>query len=98
MSSFAGFIAPTLNDQAREAISRFSIPGNRVCVSSQNLIELWAVCTRPFENNGLGLTPAQADRIVAQVESSVFRLPDSVDVYPVWRRLVVTHSVFRLRV
>jgi predicted nucleic acid-binding protein len=67
--------------------------GNRVCVTSQNLIELWTVSTRPAENNGLGLTPAQADRVVARVENSVFRLPDSDDVYPEWRRLVVTHGV-----
>jgi len=79
--------------QARDAITRFSKEGNRVFVSSQNLIELWAVSTRPVENNGLGLTPAQADRVVARVENSVFRLPDSDDVYPEWRRLVLTHGV-----
>ena len=77
----------------RDAITKFSKGTNRVCVTSQNLIELWAVCTRPLENNGLGLTPAQADRVVARVGRSVFRLPDSDDAYPQWRRLVVTHGV-----
>jgi len=52
--------------QACDAITRFSKYGNRVCVASQNLIELWAV-SRPVQNNGLGLTPAQADRVVARV-------------------------------
>src|SRR5947209_11569267 len=56
--------------QARDAITKLSVVGNRVCLTSQNLIELWAVCTRPAERNGLGLTPAQADRVVALVESS----------------------------
>ena len=79
--------------QARDAIARLSKEGNRVCVTSQNLMELWAVSTRPVENNGLGLTPTQADRVVARVENSVYRLPDSDDVYPEWRRLVVTHGV-----
>ena len=79
--------------QARDAITKFSSAGNRVCVTSQNLVELWAVCTRPIENNGLGLTPAQADRIVGRVEASVFRLPDSDNVYTEWRRLVVAHGV-----
>ena len=78
--------------QARDAITRFSKDGNRVCVTSQNLIELWAVCTRPIESNGFGLTPAQADRVLARVENSVFRLPDSDD-YPEWRRLVVARGV-----
>jgi predicted nucleic acid-binding protein len=53
----------------------------------------WAVSTRPVENNGLGLSPGQADRVLVRVESSVYRLPDSDDVYPEWRRLVVTHGV-----
>ena len=79
--------------KAREAITRFSKEGNRVCVTSQNLVELWAVCTRPVESNGFGLTPAQADRVLARVESSVFRLPDSDEIYAEWRRLVVTHAV-----
>jgi predicted nucleic acid-binding protein len=78
---------------ARDAIRRLGKEGNRVCVTSQNLIELWAVSTRLVENNGLGLTPAQADSVVARVENSVFRLPDSDDVYPEWRRLVVTYGV-----
>jgi hypothetical protein len=42
-------------------------------VTSQNLIELWAVSTRPVENNGLGLNASLADRVVARGESSVFR-------------------------
>ena len=62
-------------------------------MASQNLIELWAVCTRPVENNGFGLTPGQADRVLGRVEHSVYRLPDSDDVYAEWRRLVVAHGV-----
>jgi predicted nucleic acid-binding protein len=81
------------HSRAREAITRFSKDGNRVCVTSQNLIELWAVCTRPLEHNGFGLTPSRADRVVRRVENSVFRLPDTDDVYAEWRRLIVTHGV-----
>jgi predicted nucleic acid-binding protein len=79
--------------QARDAIKKFSTDGNRVCVTSQNLIELWVVCTRPIESNGLGLSPSQADRVVARVENSVFRLSDSDNVYGEWRRLVVANGV-----
>lgn len=78
---------------ARDAITRLSKEENRICVASQNLVEVWAVCTRPLENNGLGLTPDQADRVLARVESAVFRLRDSDEVYTEWRRLVVTHGV-----
>jgi predicted nucleic acid-binding protein len=78
---------------AREAITRITNDGNRICVASQNLVELWAVCTRPIENNGFALAPGQADRVLARVEGAVFRLPDSDAIYTEWRRLVVTHGV-----
>ena len=78
---------------ARDAIARFSKDGNRLCVASQNLIEVWAVLTRPPESNGLGLSPSQSDRVLARIESAVFRLLDSDDVFPVWRRLVVEYGV-----
>ncbi|MGH9660140.1 MAG: type II toxin-antitoxin system VapC family toxin, partial [Bryobacteraceae bacterium] len=81
--------------QARAAIRKVTADGNRICVTSQNLIEVWAVCSRPVEHNGLGLSPSQADRVVARAEISASRLPDSDTVYAEWRRLVVTHGVSR---
>jgi predicted nucleic acid-binding protein len=77
---------------AREAIARLN-KENRICVASQNLVELWSVCTRPIENNGFGLTPAQADRVLARDEGSVFRLTDADAIHSEWRRLVRTHGV-----
>ena len=50
--------------QAVDAANRLSIQGHRFCVTSQNLIELWAISTRPIESNGLGFSPAEADRVV----------------------------------
>ena len=79
--------------QAVDATNRLSIQGHRFCVTSQNLIELWAISTRPIQNNGLGFSPAEADRVVAGVEAFVVRLPDSDDVYPEWRRLVSMYGV-----
>jgi len=78
---------------ARGAIARLRQEGNRPCVASQNLVELWTVITRPIANNGFGLGPAQADRILARVERLVGRLPESDDVYAEWRRLVVSYGV-----
>ena len=79
--------------QTRAAVKRLRERGDRICVTSQNLIELWAVCTRPVENNGLGLQPEHADRMVARLESALVRLPDTDAAYTEWRRLVVAHSV-----
>ena len=77
----------------RRAITILIGDGNRVCVTSQNLIEMWAVCTRTREANGLSFSPSHANLVVASVEHSVFRLPDSDEIYPEWRRLVVTYGV-----
>ncbi len=63
-------------------------------MTSQNLFEIWVVATRPIATNGFGLAPNQAERLLAHVENSVFRLPDSDAVYAEWRRLVLAHQVF----
>jgi predicted nucleic acid-binding protein len=78
---------------AYRSLSRLVADGKRLCVTSQNLIEAWTVCTRPVANNGLGLDTALTDRILARVERSVTRLPDSDNVFREWRRLVVLNAV-----
>ncbi len=77
----------------REAINRLQAHGNQVCLVPQSLIEMWAVCTRPVESNGLGLLPTHSDRIVSRLESIFPLLKDTADIYDEWRQLVVTHAV-----
>lgn len=82
------------NRLTRQAMTRIAERGNELCVASQNLIEFWAVCTRPLTQNGLGLLPAQASSVLLRIESSVTRLADDPDrVYPEWRKLVTTYGV-----
>jgi predicted nucleic acid-binding protein len=78
---------------AYRSLSHLVADGKRLCVTSQNLIEAWAVCTRPVANNGLGLDTVLTDRILARVERSVTRLRESNDIFREWRRLVVLHAV-----
>jgi predicted nucleic acid-binding protein len=79
--------------ETRQALGVLRRRGDRICVTAQNLIECWAVCTRPVQSNGLGLTPDQTDRIASRIEELCSLLPDSPGVYTEWRRLVVAHSV-----
>ncbi len=67
-------------------------------VTGQNFIELWNVATRPAENNGLGWTPAKADRVLSTVEQLFPLLPDSPAIYPRWRQLVVEFGVSGVQV
>lgn len=63
-------------------------------VIAQNLIEFWAVSTRPIGNNGLGLTIDQAAQELTKFKVVFAILPDTADILPEWELLVVTHQVF----
>src|SRR5438046_10447510 len=61
-------------------------------IASQNLIELWAVATRPFDQNGLGLTIEEATREINQVKRFWVLLHD-LPLFEEWERLVKTYRV-----
>lgn len=67
--------------------------GDLLCVTAQNLIEFWAVATRPLNARGLGFTPAQAQAELAKIKSLFRFLPDVAAIYTEWERLVVQHGV-----
>ena len=46
-----------------------------------------------YGSNGLGLTPAHAERVLVHVEPSVVRLRDLDSAYPEWKRLVAQFGV-----
>ena len=60
----------------------------------QNAVEFWNVCTRPATaRGGWGLDIAEADRRLSAIEAGFSLLTELPVVYPIWRRLVVAHSV-----
>lgn len=67
-------------------------------LTSQNLIEFWSTCTRPIDRNGLGMTIAQAEAELTRLENLFPILPDTPEIYPEWRRLVVTYNVMGVNV
>jgi predicted nucleic acid-binding protein len=87
-----------MHSNATTALSSLLRLGDRVCVTPQNIIEFWSVCTRPVDRNGLGLSPGEADREASRLEGLLTLLPDVPAIYPEWRRLVVAHSVSGVRV
>ncbi|CAN5531482.1 hypothetical protein BH10ACI3_BH10ACI3_27550 [soil metagenome] len=81
------------HDDSAAATSRLSKGGDSLVVFPQNLIEFWAVATRPVLSNGLGFTAAQVVAEIAQIRS-IFRLiPETSQIYPEWQRLVTAHNV-----
>jgi len=83
---------------AREALAVLRARGEAVYLVPQNLVEFWAVSTRPVERNGLGMTAVEAEAELARLESFFPVLPDRAAIYPEWRRLVTTHGITGLRV
>jgi predicted nucleic acid-binding protein len=67
--------------------------GDELFVIAQNLIEFWAVGTRPIANNGLGLTIAQATLELTKLKDFFVVLPDTAEILPEWEQLVVQHQV-----
>lgn len=87
-----------LHTTARIAVRKLRHDGHQLRITSQNCVEFWNVVTRPIDKNGLGLTPADADRLLRLIERLFSRLPDTPDMYPEWRRLVVTYGVSGVQV
>ncbi len=62
-------------------------------MAPQNIAEFWNVCTRPANVNGLGSSIADTDRLTSRIETFFTVLPDSMEAFRQWRRLVVAHEV-----
>jgi predicted nucleic acid-binding protein len=83
---------PMYGDVAR-SVSILATRRDELHVIAQNLIEFWAVATRPIINNGLELTIAQAEQELTKLKALFAILPDTADILPKWEELVVRHRV-----
>ncbi len=71
-----------MHPEATAALRMLLRSGERVCVTPQNIIEFWNVCTRPADRNGLGLSSSEADREVSELEGILALLPDVPAILP----------------
>jgi predicted nucleic acid-binding protein len=90
--------AHVMHADALAASSALLGAGETVHTLPQNIAEFWNVCTRPLDKNGLGLSPAQTDAEVTQLEILFPVLPDAAGMYAEWRQLVVKHAVSGVQV
>jgi hypothetical protein len=63
------------------------------CLAAQNLVEFWAMATRPVDANGPGMSCAWAAAQIARMKRFFVILAENADVQPEWERLVIQHSV-----
>ena len=84
---------PMQSDAAR-AITQLLIDSpDSVYLIPQNLIEFWAVATRPQVKNGLGLSVDETASQVAHFKSIFTLLPDTNAIFGEWELLVRQHHV-----
>jgi predicted nucleic acid-binding protein len=82
-----------MRPDARRALVTLRKQGEELCITSQNIIEFWAVATRPFDKNGLGLTVDEAARETRKLRR-IFKLrPDSPVIFTEWEQLVAKYQV-----
>lgn len=82
-----------LQQYARNAYSTLRSQGETLIIVPQNVIEFWAVATRPINVNGLGLSIDLAFQELTQMKQLFALQPDTSEILPIWEQLVVTHQV-----
>jgi predicted nucleic acid-binding protein len=78
---------------AGEAVSILLARGNEVYVTAQNLIEFWAVATRPREANGFGWSTEQTASEIEQIRNRFPLLADTPEIVTRWLTLVTDHDI-----
>lgn len=87
-----------MHQDAVTALNTLWDQDHHICLSPQNFIEFWNVCTRPLDKNGLGMSATQTEAELTQLESVFSLLPDTPDIYPTWRHLVTTYNVMGINI
>ncbi len=86
-----------LSDSAR-AIQNLRQAGHRLYGTTQVIAEFWNVSTRPIAKNGFGLNIAQVVTEVRHIQHFLTILPETLEVFEEWKRLVTEHEVCGVRV
>jgi predicted nucleic acid-binding protein len=81
-----------------DALKELKRQETELCFALQNIAEFWNVSTRPVERNGYGLSMAETNLRVEYIERTMTFLPDSEEVYSIWRRLVMSNDVCGVQV
>jgi predicted nucleic acid-binding protein len=77
---------------AERALNALRASGEELQITAQNLVEFWAVATRPVAENGLGLAVEQAIKELSALEALFVLLPE-IPLHSEWERLVTQYSV-----
>lgn len=83
----------TLYPVVQNALGTLSGQDEILCIAPQNVIEFWAVATRPIDANGLGMDAVTARKEIEGLRQLFHVLPYTSDVLNTWERIVVDQRV-----
>lgn len=83
----------SMHGDAENAYIMLREEDRELCIVPQNLIEFWAVATRPTNVNGLGLTIEEVARESSLLKSLFTLQPDTSEIYSTWEQLVTKYQV-----
>jgi predicted nucleic acid-binding protein len=78
---------------ALQSLAKLRAQGETLCVVPQNLIEFWAVATRPTSANSLGLSVEEAGKEIAQIKRHFILKPETKSLFNTWERIVTSYRV-----
>ena len=81
------------NPIAARAVASLFREQHEVFITGQNMIEFWAVATRPRENNGFGWTSERTRAEIQGLREKFPLLQEGPEIFVQWVRLVETIPV-----
>lgn len=78
--------------EIKNAIDTLLLQGDTIYITPQNLIEFYALATRPSSANGLGLTSQEANAKIKQIETFFPLLEEIPSIYSYWRILMESYE------
>lgn len=85
--------ADPLHETALDAVAIARQRGYRPAIVPQVIYEFWVVATRPFEQNGLGMSAVEVENDVAKCVQMFDLFRDERAIFDHWHMLVVHHEV-----
>ncbi|MTJ46428.1 type II toxin-antitoxin system VapC family toxin [Dolichospermum sp. UHCC 0259] len=82
----------------QRAIVTLKKQGEFLCIIPQNIIEFWAVATRPLDKNGLGLSITQAEEESEKLKKIFILELDTPQIFTEWESLVIKYQVMGKKV
>jgi predicted nucleic acid-binding protein len=82
-----------MHKDALEAVRLLKKSNEDLCIVPQNLVEFWAVATRPLTANGLEMTTGQAQSELGKIHNFFRFLADNAALHDEWEKLVTTNQV-----